>query len=155
MDLSWGHGAPAVQLGTEGCVSVLPMLPRSYQPGFLFQGSSQQPMWKGGSHGCFLSLVQVKAQDSDNQLRLQASTQFFIHISTDIAVCITACSLAERSYVPGIVTDHLVYRISVTADCGCDHRVGDQPGLSVSSLSQPLHLPSVFKATDRLSAGAC
>ena len=94
--------------------------------------------------GGLLSLVQVKAQDSDNQLRLQASTQFFIHIGTDIAVCITACPFAERSYVPGIVTDHLVYRVIITADCGRDHRIGDQPGMSGSSLSQPLHHPSAI-----------
>lgn len=51
MDLSRGHGAPTGWLGTEGVVSVLPMLHRNYPPGFLCEGASRQPMWKGGSHG--------------------------------------------------------------------------------------------------------
>lgn len=114
MDLSRGHGAPAVWLHTEGVVSVFPYAAPELSAGLSFSRCIPAAHVERGSHGCLLSSVQVKAQDSDNQLRLQASTQFFIHIRTEIAAFITACPFAEHSYVAGIVTDHLVNRVSVT-----------------------------------------
>ena len=106
-----------------------------------------------GTHGCLRTLIQVKAQDRDNQFCFQASAKFFIHIGTVVAAFVTACPFAERSYVAGIMTDYLVYRVYDATDSGLDHRVRDHAGMC--RITHPRHLPSAFSAADRHSAGAC
>ena len=77
-------------------VSVCPMPAGNYPPGVLVK-ELRQPARKGGLTGASCALIQVKAQDGDNQFRFQPSTQFFINISAVVAVLITACPSAKRS----------------------------------------------------------
>ena len=106
-----------------------------------------------GTHGCFRALIQVKAQDRDDQLGFQPSAEFFIHVGTVVAVYITACPFRKCTYVAGIMADHLIYRVRVTADSRFDHRVRDHAG--ICCITHPHHFPSAFSAADRHSAGAC
>ena len=150
-EITGGHGAPSAWLVAD----------RSY-PSALYcrEYSARLSLSKNpvvhaerGTHGCLRTLIQVKAQDRDNQFCFQASAKFFIHIGTVVAAFVTACPPRERSYVAGIMTDYLVYRVYDATDSGLDHRVRDHAGMC--RITHPRHLPSAFSAADRHSAGAC
>ena len=148
-----GRGAPFARLVTNRSYPSA-LYCREFSASAFFVKELGCPRGKGNSRTASRALIQVKAQDGDNQFRFQASTQFFINIGTVIAVFVTARPLTKRSNVAGIMTDHLINRVRLTSDSGLDHRVRDH-AVMLGSITHPLHLPSAFSAADRRSAGVC